>query len=153
MNYRRIYFRIIILLSILTWCLGFSLNVLVHGSDISIASTGLFNFVYDNICHQDKDKLISINGYNFLVCARCSGIYFGALLSSVFLLFSFRNKEIPLKLFLSASVILFADVVINNFFLSTYNKISAFTTGLFFGSVCLLIAAYQLEAHLLRAKV
>jgi len=149
MNYPLIYFRFIIFISILTWCSGFTFNVITNGSGISTAYTPVFNLFYDNVCHQDKDKLISLGGFNFLVCARCSGIYFGALISSLFLLISFKKKEVPLRIFSIASIILFTDVILNNFLLSSYNKISAFTTGLFFGSVCFLIVIHQLENHIL----
>ncbi|OGU74470.1 MAG: hypothetical protein A2V93_10320 [Ignavibacteria bacterium RBG_16_34_14] len=153
MNYHRIYFRLIIFFSILTWCTGFTLNVLTNGSEVSAASIPLLNFFYDNVCHQDEDKLISLSGFNFLVCARCSGIYFGALISSLFLLISFKKKEDPLRIFSIASIILFADVILNNFLLSSYNKISAFITGLFFGSVCFLIILNQIEElNLTKAK-
>jgi len=149
MNYPLIYFRFIIFISILTWCSGFTFNVITNGSGISTAYTPVFNLFYDNVCHQDKDKLISINGFHFLVCARCSGIYFGALISSAFLFLSLNKTKVPLKILSIALIILFADVILNNFLLSSYNKISAFTTGLFFGSVCFLIVIHQLENHLL----
>lgn len=145
MNYPRIYFRFIIFISVLTWCSGFTANVLTNGSDFSIASDPFLNFFFDNVCHQGEDKLISINDFNFLVCARCSGIYFGALLVSFFLLFLFKKQDISFKFFLIASSVLLADVILNNFLLSSYNKISAFTTGLFFGSVCCLVFINQLE--------
>ncbi|MDO8550456.1 MAG: DUF2085 domain-containing protein [Ignavibacteria bacterium] len=152
MNNSRIYFRLIIFFATLTWCAGFTLNVFTNGSAFSVASTPIFNFFYDNVCHQDENKLISLNGFNFLVCARCSGIYTGALLSSVLLLLSLKKKEIPLKIFSIASIVLLTDVILNNFLLNSYNKISAFITGLFFGSVCFLVIINMMEDHIL-AKV
>ncbi len=149
MNIRKLYFRLLIFISILTWCIGFTLNVFTNDSVFSIASTPIFNLFYDNVCHQDESKLISFNGFDFLVCARCSGIYFGALLSSLFLIISFKKREVPLKIFSIVSIVLFADVILNNFVLNSYNKISAFITGLFFGSVCFRIVIHQLENHIL----
>jgi uncharacterized membrane protein len=149
MNKSKIYFRFVIFISILIWCSGFTIKVFTNDSGFSIASAPIFNLFYDNVCHQDESKIISFNGFSFLVCARCSGIYFGALLSSIFLLISFKKREVPLKIFSIVSIVLFADVILNNFLLSSYNKISAFTTGLFFGSVCFLIVIHQLENHIL----
>ena len=149
MNNSRIYFRLIIFFAILTWCVGFTLNVFTNGTGFSIASTPLFNFFYDNACHQNESKLISFNGFSFLVCARCSGIYTGGLLSSVLLLLSLNKKEIPLKIFSIAAIVLLTDVILNNFLLNSYNKISAFITGLFFGSVCFLVIINLMEDHIL----
>ena len=149
MRYTRIYFRFIAFTSLLAWCAGFTLNAFTNGSDISIAATPLFNFFYDNVCHQDNDKIISLNGFGILVCARCTGIYIGALVASVLLLFPLQKKEIPIKIFSLASFLLLTDVLLNNFVFSSYNKISAFTTGIFFGSICLIIVLNVLEKHFL----
>jgi hypothetical protein len=40
-------------------------------------------------------------------------------------------------------------VLLNNLVFRSYNKISAFTTGIFFGSICLIIVLNVLEKHFL----
>jgi uncharacterized membrane protein len=148
MNRTKIYLRLIIFFAILFWCAGFTFTVFSNGSSASIASIPILNIFYNNVCHQDESKLISFNGFNFLVCSRCSGIYFGALLSSVFLLLSFK-RNITYRIFSIAAIFLLVDVILNNFLLGSYNKISAFATGLFFGFACLSIFIHQLESHIL----
>ncbi|RPI66028.1 MAG: DUF2085 domain-containing protein, partial [Ignavibacteriales bacterium] len=112
----------------------------------------VLSLLYDNVCHQDGDKLISAGGFNFLVCARCSGIYFGALLASAFLLFRPKRINIKQQVFIGACIILFADVVINNFLLNNYNMISALVTGLLFGSLSLIIVLNLLQEYLFHRK-
>jgi uncharacterized membrane protein len=143
---QKFFLRFFIFLLILAWCSGFTFNIFTS-PEFSNASTPVFNFFYNNVCHQDENKLINVNEGSLLVCARCSGIYFGALLSSVFLLFYFRKKETPHLFFSMASLALLTDVLINNFFLMSYNKFSALITGLFFGFVCLVIIIGILEDY------
>jgi len=147
MNNPKIYFRLLVFFIVLTWCVGFSLKVLTSNSGFSIASTPVLNLFYHNMCHQDESKLISISGINFLVCARCSGIYIGALLSSMFMVLLFRKNSFSLKILSVTSLILLIDVVLNNFILDKYNRSSAFITGLLFGSACFLIVINTIEEN------
>lgn len=149
MYYSKICFRSIVFLVILFWCIGFSLKVLTNGSTFSIASSIILNFFYNNVCHQEATRIISFNGFSFLVCARCSGIYIGALISSLFILITFKKIKIPSMIFLTASVILLLDVIINNLILNFYSKISAFLTGILFGAVCFLIIINSIEVQIL----
>jgi|SRR5690606_24960078 len=133
------HFSFIIFVLLLFWCAGFSINVISNNSGTTKALIPLLNIFYDNVCHQQSGKNLLTGDNYFLVCSRCTGIYFGALFSSFIFLFHFRKIKISLKIFLSVCVILLADVVINNFVFISYNKISAFATGLLFGSVILLM--------------
>ena len=149
MNKRKIYFRIFVFLLIGTWCVGFSFKSLSGGSALSLISSPVLNLFYHNVCHQSDHKLIIINGFSLLVCARCTGIYLGALITSVIVLISLRNMKVSNILFKFALVILAADVIVNNFFLSSYNKLTAFFTGLFFGAVCFLMVISVFENYIL----
>lgn len=149
MNKRKIYFRSFVFLLISIWCIGFSLKSLSDGSVLSLASSPILNLFYHNVCHQSDHKLLIINGFPLLVCARCSGIYFGALLTSTYTLFSFRNIKPSNVVFKIALVMLSVDVILNNLVLNDYNKFSAFFTGLFFGVVCCLVVINIIENHLL----
>ncbi len=69
-----------------------------------------------------------------MVCARCLGIYFGAL--SAALLNLFRKINLPdVKLFYFASLIMFTDVVFVKFSVYSYNKNIAFLSGIFWGMI------------------
>ena len=152
MNKRKIYFRIFVFLLISLWCVGFSLKSLSGGAALSIVSSPVLNLFYHNVCHQEDQKLIIINGFPLLVCARCTGIYLGALIASVVILISLRNIKVSNILFKFALVILGADVIINNLFLTNYSKLTAFFTGLFFGAVCFFIAISIIENYILTKK-
>ncbi len=149
MNKRKIYFRLFVFLLISAWCVGFSFKSLSGGSALSLVSSPILNLFYHNVCHQSDHKLIIINGFPLLVCARCSGIYLGALITSVFVLISLRNIKVAHIFFKFAIIILVTDVIINNFFFSNYNKLTAFFTGLFFGAVCFLIIISVFENYIL----
>lgn len=149
MNKRKIYFRIFVFLLISVWCVGFSFKSLSGGSTLSIVSSPVLNLFYHNVCHQEDQKLIIIKGFPLLVCARCTGIYLGALIASVFVLISLRNIKISNILFKFTLVILGADVIINNLFFTNYSKLTAFITGLFFGAICFLIVINIFENYIL----
>lgn len=148
MNKSKIYFRFFIFLLISVWCVGFSFKSISGDSAFSLASSPILNLFYHNVCHQADHKLLIINGFPLLVCARCSGIYLGALLTSVFVLISFKNIKFSEAVLKFALVILTVDVIINNLVLNHYNKLSAFFTGLFFGVVCFLVVSNIIENHL-----
>jgi hypothetical protein len=53
------------------------------------------------------------------------------------------------KIFSIASIVLLTDVILNNFIFNFYNKISAFITGLLFGTACFLIIINIIEDQIL----
>ncbi len=89
---------------------------------------------YSTVCHQQPAKLISINGHKTLVCARCTGIYLGALLSSAGLLFLKLQNKLNIKLLIFASVPLAGDVLLYSLGIYSYSKTVALVTGLLLGS-------------------
>ncbi|MBP5492674.1 MAG: DUF2085 domain-containing protein [Clostridiales bacterium] len=46
-------------------------------------------------CHQREDRSFSFRGYQFPVCARCTGVFFGQLSGIVMLLLGIRITWIP----------------------------------------------------------
>ena len=94
-NFKRFFIqrrtvRIIILSSLFFWCLGFTFNSFSPKSG-AIIFYPFLKQIYSTVCHQTDYKSIEFNGINFLVCARCCGIYFGALLGAVYLLFAAKK--------------------------------------------------------------
>jgi len=67
-----------------------------------------------------------------LVCARCAGIYFGALITSLSI-FSLRSVRLNEKLLLMTLLFLCADVLLVTIGIYNYSKMVSFTTGLLFG--------------------
>ncbi len=97
----------------------------------------LFPFLkynYSIVCHTQPEKLFQISNFHTLVCSRCFGIYSGALLSIILILFGFY-KSLGTKFLLLSSIPMFADVILYSFGFYTYSKWLAFSTGILLGSV------------------
>jgi uncharacterized membrane protein len=137
--------RIFLLLFILTWCAGYSSLILSTGSDTIKVFQPVLNMFYNNVCHQDLNKTIEINGFHFFVCARCTGIYFGALLFAFAAVIFLKEIRIPVKMHTLSIILLLIDVIINNLFLVNYSRVTAFITGLIFGSIVFLVLLNLIE--------
>jgi uncharacterized membrane protein len=111
--------------------------------------TPLFKKVYSNVCHQESYKLIGVGGHEFLVCARCLGIYTGVLIFSfISILTSIKPKQIN-KLIITSFVLIFTDILFYKTGLYGYSKYVAFGTGLFSGSVTFIYILSEFENYLL----
>jgi len=137
---------------ILTWLLLLSfLSIWIYGfllPAISSIDNSIFNFlllkIYSNVCHQESAKCILIVSATMLVCARCTGIYFGALSAGLLGLF----YAIPLlssRVLMISILPLLVDVFLTFSGVYTYSQLAAFTTGLIFGSVLYLFLLNELE--------
>jgi uncharacterized membrane protein len=131
------------LLSFLSiWILGFLLPA------ISPANNFMTNFllskIYSTVCHQESAKCISIGGATMLVCARCSGIYAGALTASLFSLLLIV-PSISLKVFMLSLIPLVIDVFFTFTGVYVYSQSLAFATGFILGNVVYLFLQSELE--------
>jgi uncharacterized membrane protein len=89
---------------------------------------------YSLVCHQDPDKLITSGIYSSKVCARCAGIYSGAVISIAMLLFVKLKKAISIKYLLISSLPIMIDIIFYNIGIYPYSKSIAYGTGILFGS-------------------
>ena len=86
--------------------------------------------MFSTVCHQESYKLIQFDGHHSLVCARCAGIYIGALaISLVNLGFTLRIKNLE-KIFLISGFLVFSDVVCYSMGIYSYSRLIAFSVGL-----------------------
>ncbi len=92
---------------------------------------------YSHVCHQNENKLIYLFNKPLLVCARCTGIYSGALISSA-LIFFISTKKLQIKYLLLSALPVLIDVTLVMSGLNMYSKYSAFITGFILGSVTFL---------------
>jgi uncharacterized membrane protein len=120
---------------ILLWCAGFSSIQLFPGNNILSAFFPFIKYNYSLVCHQQEAKSFLVNGIHFFVCARCTGIYTGALVFSFIFIFLKISPVIRLKAALISCIPAIADIILYNFGAYNYSKITAFVTGLFPGSV------------------
>jgi len=75
-------------------------------SIISLVSKLNYN-LFQPLCHQKPERSFFISGYQMPVCARCTGIYTGALILTIIYPFlrRLKDKSTPSKYYLIASLI------------------------------------------------
>ena len=127
--------RAIIFFLLLVWCLGIISSLLISSPTLSAISHPILKRLYGTVCHQIEAKTFSINGHRFFVCARCTGIYFGAFIFSFISLIIFPKMDFGLKLLYISMGPMALDVFFTWIGLYNYIKYLAFGTGIFFGSV------------------
>jgi uncharacterized membrane protein len=137
-----ILMRILLLFFLCIWIVGFLLP------GISSINNSLFDFllvkIYSTVCHQESAKCISIGNSSMLVCARCAGIYFGALISGLTTLI-FSVHSISRRVLILALIPLAIDVLFTFTGIYTYSQRLAFITGLSFGGILYLVIISEFE--------
>lgn len=130
--------KILMIVGIAAWCAGFLLPIFLPKISWNNLFYQFLKLCYSHVCHQSEEASFHINGNHVLVCARCSGIYIGALLVGVSIIFIRINLKLSLKplLFLSAPLIFDAIAVRLNIY--SYSKLNAFITGFLFGSIIII---------------
>lgn len=101
--------------------------------------------IYSTVCHQNTHKSFSCNNIPFLVCARCTGIYAGALISAFVTIFYSRQFLLKTKFLIIFSIPMLLDVILLN--IGVYNYIHSLSaiTGLLFGSSVFLYILSAIE--------
>ncbi len=127
--------RITLFLLITIWVIGIFIELFIPLQNNLAYLFPFLDGIYSTVCHQQPEKLIEIVGHNTLVCARCTGIYLGGLLSSFIFLFISKVKSKSGKLMILASIPMLVDVILYASGLYNYTINIAFVTGLVFGSV------------------
>ena len=134
--------KILFVSIVIIWILGFLYPILFNKQfDLT---NYIFRRIYSPVCHQDHNKCITINSNEMFVCARCAGIYFGALIAGLSALI-FQFTSIKIKTLLIFLVPLIVDVSFTTAGIYSYSKTLAFTTGLIFGSIVSLFLLYEIE--------
>ena len=126
--------NLIIACLIAVWFIGIFWEFVTRIYSPSLVILPVLKYNYSIVCHTETEKLIEIGGLRTLTCARCTGIYFGAFLSSLCILI-IKNLNISTKLLLLASIPMFLDVILYTLDIYNYSKIIALTTGLLLGSI------------------
>ncbi len=103
---------------------------------------------YSTVCHQNVDKSFTCENGTFLVCARCTGIYMGVLISSLIILIPQITIKIKTWQLILFSLPMLADVIFYSIGLYQYNKIIAAITGILFGSAVFLYILGAIENSL-----
>jgi uncharacterized membrane protein len=122
--------------------MGFLQPILLTGENFS--SKFLLKNLYSKVCHQKSFKCIEINNALMLVCARCTGIYFGILLTGLLTLFN-KIRLLSNKILMLAALPLLADVLFTFTGIYDYSKYLALSTGLILGSGVYLFLISEIE--------
>lgn len=127
---KRILLLIILSTSLILWNM-FNFSGILVGPDTIYKPLG--NFLFSNVCHLQQNKLFLINDIPTILCSRCTGIYFGALLTSCFLLFIDLRITFNFKLILFFSVPTILDITLYNLNIYNYYFPISFLAGIFLG--------------------
>jgi len=142
--------KLLLSVMLIIWIIGFLQPIIWFNSN------QLINFsierIYSRVCHQQDNKCISLAGTKMLICARCAGIYFGALVSLFFMFFR-STPKLKLGIFVLSAIPLLLDVFVTNLKLYEYSKPIAFSTGLIFGSVVCLFLLSEIENLFLNKSI
>lgn len=149
----KLILRFVIFSLLLVWCLGIISNVIISNQAVSAITYPILKKFYGTVCHQIEAKTFSISGHNFFVCARCTGIYFGALIISIISLFYYPKINLSRKLIYLALFPMALDVFFAWINLYRYIKFLAFGTGIFFGSIVFIYILAALENYFITNKV
>ncbi len=128
-------------------CAGIAFDILFPDyKDNFIVSFILKNF-WGNVCHQEHNKSLSIDGSYMLVCSRCTGIYFGAWVISFISLF-IRQMKINLSLIIICALPMLADILLYNLRIYEYSKAIAFFSGVIFSSGVVIFFLNNIKSEL-----
>lgn len=131
----RLSIKLLIAFLILVWCLGIFSEWVIPLENKMTMAIPFLQKTYSLVCHQQKAKLITEGNYETMVCARCAGIYIGALVCSIILVFLSFKRKFGVKLLLIISAPMILDVLFYSINIYQYSKVAAFSTGLLFGSI------------------
>lgn len=102
-------------------------------------------------CHQKPERSFFINGYQFPVCARCTGVLIASTIACIVFIF----KSISLKYCIFMCAIMFSDWFIQRIGIRESTNTRRLITGLVggFGFMTLQLYAYQLTAFWIMKKI
>ncbi|MFC2135423.1 DUF2085 domain-containing protein [Bacteroidota bacterium] len=137
--------KVLLFILIFIWSSGIFIEFVIEYIPVSVYLFPWIKKTYSLVCHQESYKLIELNGLHTMVCARCSGIYIGALLSSFIALFISLKERLGIHILLIAMIPMVLDVIFYTAGLYSYSKSAAFITGFLLGSAGFFYLYYGLE--------
>jgi uncharacterized membrane protein len=137
-----ILLRLLFLSFISIWIYGFFLPIITPIDNY--ISDFLLTRIYSLVCHQESVKCFSIGSATILICARCLGIYVGALIAGLLSLVA-TLPAINIKVLVLSAIPFVLDVFFTFAGVYAYSKSVAFCTSIAFGSVVYLIILSELE--------
>ena len=127
-------FNLLIFTIILFWCIGILWEIVIFYFPTSSFFLPLLKYNYSIVCHTQSEKLFSYSSFHTLVCSRCSGIYFGALISAFLIIIGFY-KGVSTKFLILSSLPMLFDVFFSSLSIYDYSHTIALFTGFLLGSI------------------
>ena len=140
--------KLIMIIPLIIFCMGLIFPLVSPDLNAKIILTKVLSKTYSVVCHQSEKALIYFNDYPTMVCARCLGIYFGALLLLLFTIVKSFSTNFDLNPLFILSAPMFIDAIAVRLGLYTYSKKIAFITGLIFGAIILFYILETIESSL-----
>ncbi|BDQ01681.1 DUF2085 domain-containing protein [Ignavibacterium sp.] len=125
------YLKLILLSGLILWNIGIFSPCFI-GKD-NLFAYHLIKFFYSPLCHQKIEKSFTCNHLQLMVCARCTGIYFGAMITAILNLLPV-SVSISKRLLFYSAIPMLVDVILIHLGVYQYNKVISFITGNIFGA-------------------
>lgn len=125
--------KLLLFFLVFVWVIGIFIEFFIPIFDNLSYLYPYLTVLYSHVCHQQPEKILSINGQSLLVCSRCSGIYLGSFISTIILFFlpSLQIKKIKFLIF--AVIPMLIDVILYSIGVYSYSKEVALFSGILFG--------------------
>ena len=140
---KRLLLRLVLLFFIAIWFLG--IIIPCFNFDLTKTFYPFQKQIYSTVCHQNINKSFNYNNVPFLVCARCTGIYTGALISALVIIFYSKQFVFKTNYLIMLAAPMLLDVILLNFGAYNYNHALSAITGLLFGSSVFLYILSAIE--------
>ena len=107
--------------------------------------TKILNNAYSLVCHQTGSDLLHLANNHLLVCTRCAGLYFGALLFIILLIAKPFKVKWGLKPFFFFSAPLIVDAIAIRMGIYNYSAAFTFVTGFVCGAIIIIYIINTIE--------
>lgn len=141
--------KIFLFFALLIWNIGIFNPCFIGKENLFLHQ--LIKFFYSPVCHQKLERSFTCNHLQFMVCARCMGIYFGALLAAGFNLLPI-SISISKRFLIYSAIPIAADVIMLNLGVYQYNKFLSFVTGNLFGASVFIFIFEIIKDYFLEIK-
>ncbi|MFA9463390.1 MAG: DUF2085 domain-containing protein [Velocimicrobium sp.] len=103
-------------------------------------------------CHQKEERSFFIKGYQFPVCARCSGVFLGYLAALILLPITLGREKIVKLLALLGGAIMLLDWSLQAFKIKESTNMRRLASGIVGGFGIMTIWIYFIKAIILKLK-
>ncbi len=127
--------KILIFFLLLIWCAGIIFPLVSPKFAGKLVVTEILNYAYSLVCHQTDSDLFHMDSNHLLVCTRCTGLYFGALIFILLSIVKPFKVNRGLKPFFFFSALLIVDAIAIRMGIYNYSAAFTFATGFMFGAI------------------